>query len=127
MNERRFLYVGMYEAREIPRGWQHPMDEHGLPVPLLPHGYAGDDAEFYETMPAPTAYGEITAYETCSEGTPVSPAFPNTAEGRLALVGWCAANEKLFGKHLVEVEAWVAILFGDAGITPEGGVIAQDR
>jgi hypothetical protein len=116
------MYVGMYEAREIPRGWQHPRDEHGVLVPLLPFGYAFDD-EPGETMPPPLGDAEIAAYEICSEGTPVSPPFPNSPEGRLALVAWCAANERLFGKHLVDAEAWAAILFGNAAVTLDGTVI----
>ncbi len=132
-NETRFAFVGMYEAREIPRGWQHPKDEHDTFIPLLPYGYAGDDSEIPvtadTTMPAAPQQGEteIMAYEICTEGTPISPAFPNTPLGRLDLCNWCAANEKLLGKRLVDGEAWAAILFGEAAITGEGRVIAQDR
>ena len=133
MSERTFLYVGMYEAREIPQRWQHPKDEHDTFIPLLPYGYAGDDSEILvtpeNTMPPTPWVGEteILAYEICTEGTPISPAFPNTPAGKLELCNWCAANEKLLGKRLVDGEAWAAILFGEAAITGDGGVIAHDR
>jgi hypothetical protein len=129
ISERReILLVGMYEAREVPAGWQHPKDEHDTFSPLLPYGYAGDDSEILvtpeNTMPPTPWVGEIEimAYEICTEGTPISPAFPNTRAGKLDLCNWCAANEKLLGKHPVDGEAWAAILFGDAGITLDGEV-----
>jgi len=41
-NERScFSFVGVYEAREFPKGWHHPKDEHDTFIPLLPYGYAG--------------------------------------------------------------------------------------
>lgn len=122
MNQRTFLYVGMYEAREIPRGWQHPQDEHAVAVPLLPYGYNFDDDDPGETMPPPLGETEIMAYETVSEGTPISPAFPNTPEGRLDLVRYCAEHLTTLGDHKADAEAWAAILFGDAGITLDGEV-----
>ncbi len=130
--DRQFAFIGMYEAREIPAGWQHPKDAHDEFIPLLPYGYGGDDSEIVltpeDTMPPTPWQGatEIVAYEACTEGTPISPAFPNTPAGKLGLCDWCAANEKLLGKRLVDGEAWAAILFGEAAITGDGGVIAQD-
>ena len=125
--KREFLLVGMYEAREIPAGWQHPKDEHGIYIPLLPFGYRLDDDERAPAdhmMPPPLGDIEIVAYESCSEGTPISPAFPNTSDGKLGLCNWCAANEKLLGKQPVDGEAWAAILFGDASIDLDGTVRA---
>ncbi len=127
-NDAQIAFIGMYEAREIPEGWQHPQDEHDTFIPLLPYGYAGDDSEVIvspeNTMPPTPWRGatEIIAYETCTEGTPISPAFPNTPAGRLDLCNWCATNEKLLGKRLVAGEAWAAILFGEASIGSDGTV-----
>ncbi len=91
------------EVRHVPANWEHPRDERGRFVPLLP-----------EQMPQPGNGGVIMAYETTSEGTPISPAFPDTPEGRLALVRHCAEHATTFGKHTAGLEAWAAILFGDA-------------
>ncbi len=109
--ETQFAYIGMYEARALPKGWQHPKDEHDTFIPLLPYGYSGDDRDVPvttdTTMPPTPSQGEteIMAYETCTEGTPISPAFPNTPAGKLELCNWCAAHEHLFAKHLVDGEA----------------------
>jgi hypothetical protein len=63
-------------------------------------------------MPAPIGAVEIVVYETTTEGTPISPSFPNTPAGRLALCDWCARNTTTFGDHKADLEAWAAILFG---------------
>jgi hypothetical protein len=49
-------------------------------VPLLPFGYPAEDAAA-RTMPAPAGELEVVAYEAVSEGTPISPAFPDTPQG----------------------------------------------
>jgi len=90
------------EVRRVPAGWEHPRDGRGRFTPLLP-----------EQMPAAGERAEIMAYETTSEGTPVSPAFPDTPEGRLALVRHCVEHATTFGKHRGGLEAWAAVLFGD--------------
>ena len=84
-------FVPGREIRVIPRGWQHPRREGGRYQPLLPADYAfDDDQERWPQMPdasrLPEGETEIAAYEAVSEGTPISPAFPNTPEGRRALV-----------------------------------------
>lgn len=55
------------EVRHVPPGWEHPRDERDRFVPLLP-----------EQMPEPGNGAAIMAYETTSEGTPISPAFSDT-------------------------------------------------
>jgi hypothetical protein len=116
------------EVRFIPRGWQHPCDERGRYLPLLPNGYAAanglTEAEAWPEMPATTGpvrlQGlEIAAYETTTEGTPISPAFPDTPEGRLALADYCAENATTFGDHRADAETWAAILFGDGAASIE--------
>lgn len=115
------------EARVIPEGWQHPKDASGRFVPLLPEGYAfyEDGSSPWPTMPCTDRIAtEIAAYEMTSEGTPISPAFPNTAEGRRALCRWCAEHCTTFGDHQADAEAWALIIFGDAGVALDRSVRA---
>jgi hypothetical protein len=126
-NRPEFLFVANREVREIPKGWQHPRDATGRCVPLLDHGSDVEYASPQTTMP-PTPWNgetEIAAYETTSEGTPISPAFPNTAEGRFALLRYCAEHCFTFGRHKADAEAWAAILFGDAAVAADGRVVAE--
>ncbi len=124
-----FAFVGGREVRIIPRGWQHPKTPDGRYQPLLPADYEFDDDERSPQMPdasgLPDAETEIAAYENVSEGTPISPPFPNTREGRLALVNDCAEHATTFGDHRADAEAWAAILFGDASVGIDGTVRAS--
>ncbi len=132
MNERNidFRFVGGREVRVIPKGWRHPI-EGGRHVPLLPAGYVFDEDQApYPMMPdvhhlAPYET-EVAAYESVSEGTPISPAFPNTPQGRLDLINYCAGHCTTFGHHKAGAEAWAAILFGDAAVSLDGHVTASD-
>jgi hypothetical protein len=128
------VFIANREVREVPRGWKHPQDRDDRYKPLLPRdsewrteegrrdlresGFPipGEDA----FMPDPGALAEIAAYETTTEGTPISPAFPNTPEGKLALVNWCAENACTFADHRADAEAWAAILFGEAAAAVDG-------
>ena len=103
-------YICSREVRVIPKGWQHPEGRALLPEQMP--GVSGED----ET--------EIIAYETVSEGTPISPAFPNTPAGRPDLVRHCSAHCTTFGKHRADGEAWAAILFGEgaAVVLADGSV-----
>jgi hypothetical protein len=129
-------FIPNREVRWIPKGWQHPKDAKGRYVPLLPNGYCDANGftdeekanarEMPSTTGAARAQGlEIAAYETTTEGTPISPAFPDTPEGRLALVNWCAENETTFGDHKADAEAWAGILLTDQVVTvdPEDGSV----
>jgi len=116
------------ELRVIPKGWQHP-DHKGLfpaeRFPSTPEALAkwcedyeepeGPDQASYMPSVAGLApeQTEIMAYETVSEGGPISPAFPNSPEGRMQLVKWLAENEDIMGQQ-VDGETWAAILFTDA-------------
>jgi hypothetical protein len=122
------FFVGSREVREVPQGWQHPKDERGRYIPLLPFGYQIDDDERAPAdrmMPPPLGDIEIAAYETVTEGTPISPAFPDTPQGRLNLLAYCAEHCTTIGEHRGGVEAWAAFLFGDAAIGIDGQVIRQ--
>lgn len=130
MNE--FYSVGGREVRRIPKGWQHPRDDRGRHEPLLRANYVFDSeahrAECGGTMPSTDGLApeqcEIAAYEAVSEGTPISPAFPDTAEGRLALVRYCAEHCTTFADNRADGEAWAAILLGDASVGIDGTVRA---
>ena len=54
----------------------------------------------------------IQAYETTTEGTPISPVFPDTPDGRFALVQYCADHETTFGPYTATPTEWAQILFG---------------
>jgi len=128
MND-EIMLIANREVRVIPKGWQHPIDERGCHIPLLEEGHIFDDEERYPTMPATWNLApedtEIAAYETTTEGTPCSPAFPNTPQGRLALVNFCAEHCTTFGRHRAGAEAWAAILFGEAAVDLDGRVVAE--
>ena len=129
MNERniRPYFVGGREVRRVPRSWQHPKDDRGRYVPLLPDDYWSDEpVDDAAKMPAPDGPTEIMAYETTTEGTPISPAFPNTPEGRRDLIAFCAEHCTTFGQHKADAEAWAAILFGEAAVGLDGQVVAHD-
>lgn len=126
----QIAFVGGREVRIFPKGWQHPRNDHGQHTPLLPADYVFDDGQDrVSVMPdarnLPPPETEIAAYEAVSEGTPISPSFPNTPEGRLALVNYCAEHETTFGDHRADAEAWAAILFGDASVGIDGTVRAD--
>ena len=141
-----FLFVGGREVRVVPKGWTHPKDENGRFRPLFPadrypetvearrdwikeygtrlpsrKNYMPDVGGRRATDPAFEIHRtDIMAYETTSEGTPISPAFPNTQEGRRALVEYCAEHATTFGDSTTGVESWAAILFGDAVVALDG-------
>jgi len=114
-------FIPNREVREIRRGWQHPKDASGRYVPLLPFGYQIDDerAPADRMMPPPLGDIDIAAYETTTEGTPISPAFPDTPEGQRDLVAYCAEHATVFGDRHAGGEAWAAVLFGE-GATVDG-------
>jgi len=125
-----FLYIGLHEVREIPKGWQHPIDEHGMAVPLFAAGVWRDDRDADITLTRddclPEADGEVelVVYETCTEGTPVTPTFPKTSEGRLAMLSYCSEHVTTLAEYKTGIEGWAAILFGDAAVAQDGTVRA---
>jgi len=141
------MFVSNKEVRIIPKGWKHPQDEDGRHRPLLSADQWPSTPEEQrqwmienETdqppmaerfMPSvrglPVEETEIVAYETTSEGTPISPAFRNTPEGRLELVNYCAEHCTTFAQNMAGPEAWAAILFGGrtAVVSEEGTVYAE--
>ena len=124
-------FITNREVRWIPRGWQHPKDARGKYVPLLDRRYwdelareLGEDSPLIsQPMPRVSREDEveIAAYETTTEGTPISPAFPDTPDGRLALVNYCAEHATTYGSFKAGPEAWAAVLFGGPTWVGEDG------
>lgn len=130
-NEPQFTAIPNREVRTIPKGWRHPKDERGGYIPLLNERFlfSDDPEQTGEIMPATHRLGEdeteIAAYETTTEGTPISPPFPNTPGGRLALVQHCAAHATTFADSRADAQAWAAVLFGSATVDLDGTVRAE--
>ena len=124
------------EVRRVPQGWQHPRDNAGRYEPLFAadHFATSSEEEREEEvaswkgrnllMPRVEGQAEIIAYETTTEGTPCSPAYPDTPEGKLALVNFCAEHCTTFADFKADAETWAAILFGGslAWVREDGGV-----
>lgn len=126
------------EVRRVPPDWQHPVEgkyPDGSPrhVPL----YDGSDYETHlrwhkkakaenraggEPLPNKRDYmpiwtpGEAThymMYETCSEGTPISPAFATPEE----LARWLAdTGASAFGSETASYEGWLRVTQGRPSI-----------
>jgi hypothetical protein len=121
------------EVRRVPLNWQHPLDERGFPVPLYEFSSFSEDlvAKYNEDSPAGKIYTReeilgfhmpdfseipademgICAYEKTTEGTPISPIFPNTPEGRFLLVKHCAEHETAFADFTADTSEWAQLLF----------------
>lgn len=107
------------EVRMVPPDWQHPKDARGRYIPLhdgpslAEHmEYADDDAgpppNPADYMPRwmPDQATHLMMYETCSEGTPISPAFATPEE----LARWLADNRaSAFGGMTATYEQWLAM------------------
>jgi hypothetical protein len=125
------------EVRRVPKDWEHPMNESGAFVPLL----SAEDFEVRtrkriqrnEPLPDPADYmprwtpTEAThyqMYETCTEGTPISPVF-ETPE---TLARWLADNEaSAFGSMTASYEAWLRVCRGSSApsaIMTGGGMVS---
>jgi hypothetical protein len=115
-------FVVNREIRTVPKGWRHPSDPQrkNWYQPLLPE-------QMPDVAGLPEDKTAIAAYETTSEGTPISSAFPNTPQGRMHLVAFCSLMCTTWGDNRAGPEAWAVILFGQgAAVTADGVVIAND-
>lgn len=132
--ERKVSFISNRGLRQVPLNWEHPKDERGRFKPLFDHSHFSEDLleEYNEDMPEGEKYtGEqilgwhmpdfsdvpqermgICAYEDTSEGTPISPVFPNTPEGRFQIAKYCAENQTVFASQTADIETWAAMLFG---------------
>jgi len=130
------------EVRKVPASWQHPKDARGRFVPL--HGSsirkvteefeAKKEAEGWDAAMAyfgRRPYAEdympdwsdaerthLMMYETCSEGTPLSPAFGTPEE----LARWLADNNaSAFGQKTASYEQWLRTI--RAGGAPSAAIV----
>ena len=107
------------EIRKIPFWWQHPKDENGQYVPLLENykDHVKENlSEGLSTFPDHRDYmpdftgfdcDMFVMYETCSEGTPISPPLPSEE----ALARWLAENEaSAFAFETATYEQWLAMI-----------------
>jgi hypothetical protein len=142
----RFVFFANREVRRVPLDWEHPRDSAGRHVPLenrrlrftdeeiqqlLADGEIQSVAELERTyMPdfaaVPAERMCVCAYETTTEGTPISPVFPDTPSGRFGLVKYCSLKASLFADHRCsDFKVWSEILFGHdrALVDPVGGTV----
>jgi len=106
--DRRPIYQPLYDGDgydEQCAAWETMYAEKGLQETL---DYLGDPPHLEDYMPE---FPEGTAtyymmYETCSEGTPISPAFATPEE----LAHWLAdTGASAFGDMTAPYEGWLAI------------------
>ena len=109
----RLYWMVQMEIKKVPLGWTHPKGTDGRYVLLYDEAYEPGD----QVMPdvsklAPQEIG-IAVYETVSvPSLPISPVFPETDDGRNALVQYCAEHDMGFGMGNIDSpEAWFGILF----------------
>jgi hypothetical protein len=118
------------EVRRVRKDWQHPVDRDGRLKPLF-DGYETAAADWLKMLaekglqPAIDYYGgapdkneympewteaeadHLMMYETCSEGTPLSPAFKTAEE----LARWLADNKaSAFGDQTATYEQWLGTI-----------------
>lgn len=110
------------EIRYVPADWQHPKNEAGQFIPLLGKSFVDAYLDFEtgdrEEAPNPDDYmpefgigtaDYMMAYETTTEGTPLSPAFANDRD----LVNWLVSNQvTLYAGVIGKREDWLAIIEG---------------
>ena len=92
------------QVRRVPLDYQHPKNEDGRHVPLVEND---DDARpSSERMPEPDPNAKLgwCMYETCSEGTPISPVCGSETE----LARWLADHRApAYGTETATYEEWL--------------------
>lgn len=124
------------EVRRVPLHWQHPKDAAGNYLSLYDRAGLTEKrlAEYMEDNPSctreeimewfmpdfsavPADQMGIAVYETTTEGTPMSPVFPDTPRGRFALLEYCRKHVSTFGDHRCDrLEGWRELLFRDRAV-----------
>jgi hypothetical protein len=113
------------EVRMVPPDWQHPKNKDGYYVPLHEHmpynadeitegirdGWLDSDPPHYGcgVMPqwAENERTHFQMYETCSEGTPISPVMETKEE----LARWLAdSGASAFADLTATYEQWLATI-----------------
>ncbi|MDO8269691.1 MAG: hypothetical protein Q7T54_03410 [Candidatus Levybacteria bacterium] len=121
------------EIRFVPLSWEHPKDETGAYKPLMSRDMAYTEEEIEEGladgrissreeldtwfMPdfsnVPEEEMGICAYESTTEGTPISPVRSNNPQGRFEIARYCAENNSVFVTQRGDIETWAAILYSN--------------
>lgn len=120
------------EIRKVAKGWDHPLNDEGDYAPL--HQYGEYDIEdgipwnCTEYMPQweDSEMTHIQMYETCSEGTPISPVFEVGKEEDMAR--WLAdTGASAFGNMTASYEGWLATIREGYALcaVAEGGVLTS--
>lgn len=112
------------EVRKVPANWQHPKDRNGQYIPLLADynealAWRNPNHEWYDSEgvdPIPEDYMPVwkdeekthfQMYESCSEGTPVSPVMETPEK----LARWLADNEaSASGSETASYESWLGMI-----------------
>jgi hypothetical protein len=125
----KVLFMPNREVRRVPLDWEHPKDGAGNYIPLFARDYYTPEEISYllaqgrireeiqisliaDFGKVPDEKMGICVYETTTEGTPLSPVFPDTEPGRIALVRYCAVNVPAFAYYYVHARTWTQVLFG---------------
>lgn len=131
-SERKYITFAQREVRRVPFTYQHPRDAQGRYISLLGPGQLPYDLdeiqEFIDDgliqsiedtkawcMPdfsdTPEEEMGLCVYETCTEGTPISPIFPSTPRGMFELLVYMTENGTTYGDLTTDIEGWAGILF----------------
>jgi len=131
------------EIRRVPANWEHPKDEVGHYIPLHEHftyneeevkeglrdGWLSGDPPYYGIRVMPQWSTEerthLQMYETCTEGTPISPVMGTPKK----LARWLAdSGASAFGDQTASYEAWLATIKRGSAVsamfTPSTGIIS---
>ena len=143
------------EVRMVPKDWKHPKDENGIYIPMHDESFIERHARWVSEFndwqinpqsdcifsewggPEPTKESYIPdwpqeqrthcmMYETCTEGTPISPAFETPEE----LARWLSDNNaSAFGNQTASYDAWLRVAKGgyacSAVLSLEAGIITS--
>jgi hypothetical protein len=77
-------------------------------------GERPDEADYMPTFPPDATLG-ICMYEEVSEGTPISPIFEDSDEGRTAMATWLASNPRGAITDGMTADDWRGIIDGGLG------------
>jgi hypothetical protein len=128
------------EVRMVPENWEHPKDVQGRYIPLWALSFTEMlneyNAETVHEYPAPRPEEympewpeqertHMMMYETCSVGTPISPAFKTAEE----LAHWLADNNaSACGSQSASYDDWLATInvgYAPSMVLLEGGMLVD--
>lgn len=97
------------EVRKVPKDWKHPKSLDGRYIPLYPRSYfeEGEKEEYYMPNWEENECTHFQMYETCTEGTPISPPM-STPEDLAHYLADTKASA--FGSDTATFEQWLAMI-----------------